>query len=174
VAAVALQAGKRSVPRYSHPNSRRDVSLCQLLALLVLRQFCKTDYRGIVEILGDWPALQDDLNLSKVCALHDIAESRSQAVQRRSGASADRPDRRARPLKQRQGEALTARKHHTRRREMALRCIAHDIMIVYANGAFLRGIPGTAFSPRNVNTPACREVRWGVFGDLHGHTSASK
>ncbi|NBC11467.1 MAG: hypothetical protein GVY24_07005 [Planctomycetes bacterium] len=30
-------------------------------------------------------------------------------------------------LKQRQGEALTARKHHTRRRGMALRCIAHNI-----------------------------------------------
>lgn len=34
-------------------------------------------------------------------------------------------------LKQHQGEALTARKYQTRRREMGLMCITHNIMIVY-------------------------------------------
>jgi len=44
-------------------------------------------------------------------------------------------------LKQHQGEALTARKYHTRRREMALRCVTHNIMILYVTRAFLQGSP---------------------------------
>jgi len=53
-------------------------------------------------------------------------------------------------LKQHFGEALTARKYHTRRsavssrsnrREIALRCITHNIMILYVQRAFLQGTP---------------------------------
>jgi len=46
-------------------------------------------------------------------------------------------------LKQHQGEALGARNYHTRRRELALRCITHNVMIVYVWGGFLQGIPDT-------------------------------
>ena len=52
-------------------------------------------------------------------------------------------------LKQHQGEALSARKYHTRRREMALRCITHNVMIVYVWAAFLQGIPDTFSAPRS-------------------------
>jgi len=66
VAAVALEVGRRSFPRYSHRYSRRDFTLAQLFALLALRQFFKTDYRGIVAVLHDWPTLRQDLGLEKV------------------------------------------------------------------------------------------------------------
>ena len=66
VAAVALEVGRRSLPRYSHRYSRRDYTLAQLFALLVLRQLFKTDYRGITAYLHDWPTLQQDLGLKKV------------------------------------------------------------------------------------------------------------
>jgi hypothetical protein len=42
-------------------------------------------------------------------------------------------------IKQRQGNALTARKYQTRRREMGLMCITHNIMIIYVTRGFLQG-----------------------------------
>jgi hypothetical protein len=48
-------------------------------------------------------------------------------------------------LKQHQGEALGARQYHSRRREMALRCITHNIMILYVQQAFLQGRSGVDF-----------------------------
>lgn len=42
-------------------------------------------------------------------------------------------------LKQHTGEALAARTHHPRRRELALRCITHRVRIVYGEGGFLQG-----------------------------------
>jgi len=49
-------------------------------------------------------------------------------------------------LKQHQGDALTARKYQTRRREMGLMCVTHNIMIVYVWRGFLQGTPDP-FSP---------------------------
>jgi hypothetical protein len=66
VAAVALVVGTRTFPRYGHRYSRRDFTLPQLFTLLVLRKFFKTDYRGIVQIVADWPQLQKALGLKKV------------------------------------------------------------------------------------------------------------
>jgi hypothetical protein len=65
VAAVAMAVGKRTLPRYGHRFSRHDYVLAQLFACLVLRQFFRTDYRGIVEILEDWSELRDILELQK-------------------------------------------------------------------------------------------------------------
>ncbi len=50
-------------------------------------------------------------------------------------------------LKQHQGEALGARTYRTRRREMALRCITHNVMIVYVWGGFLQGTPDPLSGP---------------------------
>lgn len=66
VAAVAHHIGQRSLPAYASRFSRRDYTQPQLFALLVLRQFHKTDYRGIVAIVADNPTLCADLSLSKV------------------------------------------------------------------------------------------------------------
>jgi len=66
VAAVAYYLGQRTLPAYASRFSRRDFTQPQLFAILVLRQFHKTDYRGIVAILADNPTLCSDLELTKV------------------------------------------------------------------------------------------------------------
>ncbi len=65
VAAVALAIGDRTLPRYGHRYSRHDFQLAQLFACLVLRKFFRTDYRGIVAILQDWPLVREKLRLNK-------------------------------------------------------------------------------------------------------------
>lgn len=65
VAAVAYEVGRRTLPAYASRFSRRDFTQPQLFACLVLRQFHKTDYRGIVAILTDNPTLRKDLGMSK-------------------------------------------------------------------------------------------------------------
>ena len=63
VAAAAYQAGLKALPRYAHKFSRRDYTCAQLFAILVLRKFFKTDYRGIHNILSEWPQLRQALEL---------------------------------------------------------------------------------------------------------------
>jgi hypothetical protein len=63
VAAVALAAGRRTLPKYGHRCSRHDFTLAQHFACLVLRQFFRTDSRGIVAILDDCPSLRRALRL---------------------------------------------------------------------------------------------------------------
>jgi len=66
VARVALHVGKTSLPLYSSRFSRHDFRLAQLFALLVLRLFHKTDYRGLEQLLRDYTEIQDWLELSRV------------------------------------------------------------------------------------------------------------
>jgi len=66
VAAVALENGSRTLPRYSHRFSRHDFTLPQLFACLALRKFFKTGYRDVCALLADWPTLCRDLGLEKV------------------------------------------------------------------------------------------------------------
>jgi len=64
VARAAYQAGQASLPRYAHKFSRRDFTCPQLFAILVLRKFFKTDYRGVIAILAEWQELRDALDLN--------------------------------------------------------------------------------------------------------------
>ena len=64
LAREALAAGKRSLPRYSHVNSPKRFTQEQLFALLVLKQFFKTDYRGLMVRVNEWRELRDVLELS--------------------------------------------------------------------------------------------------------------
>ena len=57
VALVALDIGQKSLPRYSHLCSPKKFTQPQLLACLVLKEFFRTDYRGIMGILTDTPNL---------------------------------------------------------------------------------------------------------------------
>ena len=66
LARVALAVGEASVPRYGSRFSRKDFTRPQLLAILALRQFFRTDYRGIVCILEDLSDLRGALGLCKV------------------------------------------------------------------------------------------------------------
>lgn len=66
LAREALAVGQGGLPPYGSARSRRDFTLPQLFAVLVLRQFFKTDYRGMVQLLEDFSTLRETLSLKKV------------------------------------------------------------------------------------------------------------
>ena len=66
LAREALKVGQSGLPSYSSRFSRRDFTQPQLFAILALRQFFKTDYRGVVQLLADLSDLRKALGLKKV------------------------------------------------------------------------------------------------------------
>ena len=66
VARTALIAAQRVLPFYTHPNSPKKYTQHQLFACLVLKNFLKMDYRGVVAHLADHPALCETLGLECV------------------------------------------------------------------------------------------------------------
>jgi hypothetical protein len=58
VAREALAAGRAALPDYGRRYSRQDSTQPQLFALLVLRQFLRTDYRGSVTLVAEWSELR--------------------------------------------------------------------------------------------------------------------
>lgn len=66
MARAALVVAQRVLPFYTHSNSRKKFTQHQLFACLVLKNFLKTDCRGIVAHLTDHPALCEVLRLKSV------------------------------------------------------------------------------------------------------------
>ena len=66
IAREALAVGRRTFPAYGSRTSRHDFTQPQLFALLVLRQFLRTDYRGLVALVNEWQELRRSLGLRKV------------------------------------------------------------------------------------------------------------
>ena len=66
VAREALRLARESLPPYSAVRSRKDFTQHQLFAILALKAFLKTDYRGVVQFLRDFAELRDDLGLGKI------------------------------------------------------------------------------------------------------------
>ena len=66
VAREALRLAQEALPAYSSKFSRQDYTQHQLFALLALKTFFKTDYRGVVAFLDDFPELREDLGLDAV------------------------------------------------------------------------------------------------------------
>jgi hypothetical protein len=66
VAMVALTAGKEAFSDYSHKFSPKTFTQPQLFACLVLKEFEKKDYRGVRQLLLDWPELCQVIGLKKV------------------------------------------------------------------------------------------------------------
>lgn len=62
----ALAVAQEALPAYSSAFSPKVFTQPQLFAILVLRQFFRTDYRGIVQILADSSDLRSALGLAKV------------------------------------------------------------------------------------------------------------
>jgi hypothetical protein len=65
VAREALSLAREALPPYSSKFSRKDFTQHQHFALLALKTFFKTDYRGVIQMLIDFRELRDDLGLSK-------------------------------------------------------------------------------------------------------------
>ena len=66
VAREALRLARESLPAYSAARSRKDYTQHQLFAILAVKTFLKTDYRGVVQFLRDFAELRGDLGLAKV------------------------------------------------------------------------------------------------------------
>lgn len=65
---TAWKIAKASLPAHRHRNSPKKFTQHQLFACLVLKNFLKTDYRGLVEYLADCDSLADSIEL--VCIPH--------------------------------------------------------------------------------------------------------
>jgi hypothetical protein len=66
VAREALELARESLPAYTSARSRKDFTAHQLFAVLALKTFLKTDYRGVAAHLADFAELRSDLGLKKV------------------------------------------------------------------------------------------------------------
>ena len=66
VAREAWQLAQEALPAYSSATSRHDFTQAQLFAILALKTFLKTDYRGLIQMLVDFRELRDDLGLDKI------------------------------------------------------------------------------------------------------------
>lgn len=88
VARQALRAGQAALPAYSSPFSRHDFTQAQLFALLVLRQFLRTDYRGVVTLVAEWSELRRALGLKKVPHYSTLCYAEPRVLGKKGGASA--------------------------------------------------------------------------------------
>jgi len=66
LARMALSVARESIPAYSSRFSRKDFTQHQHFALIALREFLKTDYRGWEQFLNVWAELRGVLGLGKV------------------------------------------------------------------------------------------------------------
>ena len=66
LAKIALKTAQEVLPPYSDLRSRHDFTQAQVFAILTLRQFFKTDYRGIIRILEEHQNIKDALGLTKM------------------------------------------------------------------------------------------------------------
>src|SRR3989344_241422 len=66
VALVAYRTASQALPAFSHLKSPKKFTQHQLVACLVLKEFFRTDYRGIEEILADSSDLRKVLELEEV------------------------------------------------------------------------------------------------------------
>jgi hypothetical protein len=62
----ALRLARDAMPAYSSKFSRKDFTQHQLFALLAVKTFFRTDYRGLIQMLVDFRELRDDLGLEKI------------------------------------------------------------------------------------------------------------
>jgi hypothetical protein len=62
----ALAVAQEALPAYSCPTSRKDYTQHQLFAILALKTFLKTDYRGVTQVLADFAELRADLGLAEI------------------------------------------------------------------------------------------------------------
>ena len=90
LARQALALGQHSLPAYSSRRSRKDFTCAQLFAILVLRQFLKTDYRGMEQMLADFSDLQRVLQLKKVPHFTTLQKAEARLLKKRRSRPAGR------------------------------------------------------------------------------------
>ena len=98
VAREALRVARDALPAYASKFSRKDFTQHQLFALLVLKTFLKTDYRGLTQMLVDFSELRDDLGLAKVPHYSTLCKASQRLLKKGSPfSSSSRPPCAPRP-----------------------------------------------------------------------------
>jgi hypothetical protein len=87
VAKEALRLAKDALPPYSSARSRKDFTQHQLFAVLALKTFLKTDYRGVVQFLDDFAELRADLGLKKVPNYSTLCYAEQRLLKRGTSSS---------------------------------------------------------------------------------------
>ena len=93
VAGEALRLAQEALPAYSSKYSRKDFTQHQLFAILALKTFLKTDYRGVVALLDDFSDLRADLGLSKVPDQSTLCYANRRLLKKGSSSSSTAPPR---------------------------------------------------------------------------------
>src|SRR5438874_12908856 len=94
VAREALRLARESLPPYSAVRSRKDYTQHQLFAILALKTFLRTDYRGVAEFLKDFAEIRSDLGLSKVPHYSTLSYAEGRLLKKgRSSSSSSAPPR---------------------------------------------------------------------------------
>ena len=94
VAQEALRLAQDALPPYSAAKSRKDFTQHQLFAVLALKTFFKTDYRGIAQLLTDLGDLRADLGLTKVPHYSTLCYAAARLLKKgRSFSSSSAPPR---------------------------------------------------------------------------------
>jgi len=94
LAREALRLAREALPEYSSKYSRQDFTQHQLFALLALKTFFKTDYRGVVHLLHDFAELREDLGLDKVPHYSTLCYAAGRLLKKGSSScSSSRPPR---------------------------------------------------------------------------------
>ena len=97
VAREALALARRSLPAYTSARSRKDYTSHQLFAVLALKQFLKTDYRGVVAFLDDFAEIRTDLGLEKVPDQSTLCYAQKRLLKKGSSSSSCPAPPRPRP-----------------------------------------------------------------------------
>jgi hypothetical protein len=82
VAREALAVAREALPAYTCRTSRKDYTQHQLFAILALKTFLKTDYRGVAAVLADFPELRADLGLARVPHYSTLAYAEKRLLQK--------------------------------------------------------------------------------------------
>ena len=83
---------RAALPAYSSPYSKKTYTQHQLFALLAVREFLGTDYRGLEQYLHDWSDLRRAVGLTRVPD-HSTLQKAAQRVLVKGGSmpSSGRP-----------------------------------------------------------------------------------
>lgn len=84
VARQALAAARDALPAYSSPYSKKTYTQHQLFAALAVRQFLRTDYRGIEQHLKDWSDLRAVLGLGEDIPDHSTLQKAADRLLKKS------------------------------------------------------------------------------------------
>jgi hypothetical protein len=87
VAREALRLAREALPAYSSRFSRKDFTQHQLFAVLALKTFFKTDYRGVTQVLEDFSELRQELGLAKVPHYSTLCKAEQRLLKKGSSSS---------------------------------------------------------------------------------------